>query len=491
MKLVFASSEVVPFAKTGGLADVSGALPIELKKQGIDIIVFLPYYRMAKKNIEKLNLNPELIDKVIVQTEEGKEEADIYKVEYKGVEFYLIDNPRYYDRDELYIDPVVKSDYPDNLKRFAFFSKAVLESLKVIDFKPNLIHVNDWQTSLIPVYLKTIYSSDNFFIKTKTLLTIHNLAYQGIFPVEQYPILGLDWKYFTLNGLEFYGHINLLKGGIIFSDYVSTVSETYAKEIQTPELGSGLDGVLRQKAEQGKLTGIVNGVDYDEWDPRNDPFIKEAYGINYDEKTIEKKNEIKKLFLKEIGLLKNENAVNTMLIGIVSRLVDQKGFDLVYEILEDLLTKENVMMVVLGTGKKEYEAKFVEAMSRFPEKVWVKIGFDIPLSHKIEAASDAFLMPSRFEPCGLNQMYSLRYGTLPIVRAVGGLEDTVKDGVTGFKFKEYKPEALYETIKRALNVYYNEPKKWREMQINAMKEDWSWSSSAKKYINLYNTICAE
>ena len=485
LKILIVSSEAVPFAKVGGLADVVGALGKELKDNDLDVRIAIPKYTEVYEFIKKNNIIIKKSLDVTVSLENGETAGKVEEIDYQGVTYYFIDNPNYFRREGIYVDAKTKYDFPDCLERFTFFNKAVLEAGKLMDFKPEIIHAHDWQTGLIPVYLKTVYKMDSFYKNTRAVFTIHNLSYQGIFPVEQFSITGLDWKYFTINGLEYYGHLNLMKGGIVFSDVSATVSETYAKEIQSPEYGNGLEGVIKDKAIYKKLAGIVNGVDYDEWNPKIDKYLNEHYHINYDFNTLNNKQKIKELFLQENGI--HNPDIKKPLIGIISRLVDQKGFDLIFEVLDELL-KLNVYFVVLGVGKHEYENKLKALKDKYPDKTIVKIGFDIPFSHYIEAASDIYLMPSRFEPCGQNQLYSLRYGTLPVVRNTGGLADTVKNEKTGFIFNDYNPDDLFVTIKKAVDIFKNSPDKWKKMVENSMKEDWSWKKAAKKYLETYKEL---
>ena len=485
IKVLMVSSEAVPFAKVGGLADVVGALGKELPKTGVQVAVALPKYRVVIEKIKTLGLKTEKKMSFSLSLDNGEEEGAIELVKYNGVLYFLIEQPDYFEREGIYLDNQTKQDYPDNLKRFVFFNRAVLEAAKLMDFQPDIIHAHDWQTGLLPIYLKTLYKLDSFYRLTKSVFTIHNLSYQGIFPVEQFTQIGLDWKYFTINGLEYYGHLNLMKGGIVFSDYTSTVSETYAKEIQTPEFGNGLEGVIQEKAEAGRLAGIVNGVDYSEWDPSVDTYLKNEFGILYDSKSVEKKSEIKKAFLKKNKI--PEKAAKWPLIGVISRLVDQKGWDIILEVIERFF-QEDVILAVLGTGKYEYENRLRKLKDQYKNKMVLTIDFDIPQSHFIEAAADIYIVPSRFEPCGLNQLYSMRYGTIPVVRKTGGLADTVVDGKTGFVFDNYNPDALYDALTKALELYRNDKKKWAKLVQNAMKEDWSWKGVAKKYSALYTEL---
>ncbi len=453
MKIAFMSSEVVPFAKTGGLADVAGSLPLALEKLGLDVKIIMPKYKSVKVSAGRTVLG-------------------------KGLDVFFIDNKKYFDRDQLYGDRY--GDYPDNLERFSFFSKAALELLKSINFKPDIIQCNDWQTSLIPVYLKTLYKDDPFFKNVRTVLTIHNLAYQGTFAKSQYPITGLDWNLFNVNGLEFYDKINLLKGGILFSDVINTVSPTYAQEIQTKEFGCGLEGVLKDRSSD--LYGVINGIDYDVWNPETDKAIVK----NYTKATSEDKY-INKEDLQRITGLKVDKKIPVF--GIISRLADQKGLDLISAIIGDFL-KSNVQFVLLGTGEDKYHVLFEKIAKQYPKKAAINLKFDAVLAQKIYAGCDMFLMPSRYEPCGLGQLMCLRYGTIPIVRSTGGLKDTIQDfdadrkRGNGFAFTDYESSELYKTIKRALKVYMDS-KTWQALVKKAMGCDCSWENSAARYVDLY------
>jgi starch synthase len=488
LRVLIVSSESVPFAKVGGLADVVGALAKELRESGVDARIMIPKYSEVYEFMTHSGLASSRTRDFTINLEMGEVQGKVEEVEYNGTPFYFIDNPKYFRREGIYVDERTKYDFPDSLERFTFFSKAVLESAKLIDFKPDVIHSHDWQTGLIPVYLKTVYKLDSFYKNTRSVFTIHNLSYQGIFPVEQFSVTGLDWKYFTINGLEYYGHLNLMKGGIVFSDMAATVSETYAREIQTPEYGNGLEGVIRDKAMYKKLVGIVNGVDYEEWNPKVDVSIQKKFGLNFDAGSLANKQKIKEVFLADNGISNPDP--RKPLIGIVSRLVDQKGFDLIFEVLDEML-KMNVYFAILGTGKHEYENRLKAARDRYPDRMIVNIGFDIPFSHYIEAASDIFLMPSRFEPCGQNQLYSLKYGTIPVVRNTGGLADTVKDDKTGFLFNDYNPDDLFVVVKKAVEMFRNSPDRFRKLIENAMREDWSWKKAAKKYMESYRQLLGE
>lgn len=484
-RILLIASEAVPFAKVGGLADVVGALGKELQHRGQDVVISIPKYQCVYDVIEKNKIKIIRSADFTVSIENDEVTGKVEEIRYDGISYYLIDHPAYFKRNDIYNDSQTRTDFHDNLERFSFFCRASLESLKKFNFQPDIVHAHDWQTGLVPIYIKTLYKNEPHLKQVKTIFSIHNLSYQGIFPVEQFPITGLDWKYFTVNGLEYYGHINLMKGGVVFSDATTTVSETYAKEIQTPEYGNGLEGVMRDKAAIDHLQGIVNGVDYSEWDPRHDKFLKEKYKINYDVHSLHQKQKIKEAFLKEY--VTQTPDLSQPVVSIISRLVDQKGFDLIFEIIEDIL-KTGAYFVVLGTGKIEYEKRLRQIQEKYPNRTAMFIRFDIPLSHYIEAASDIFLMPSRFEPCGLNQLYSLRYSALPVARKTGGIADTVKDERTGFLFQNYSPEDFLQSLKKAIQIYKTEPDRWNAMLENAFNEDWSWERAVKRYIDLFRIL---
>jgi len=395
-----------------------------------------------------------------------------------GVRHYFVEYPPFFDRAALY--GTAAGDYPDNAERFAMFSRAVLEAVKILGV-PQVLHCHDWQTALIPVLLHTQYAEDPVFREVATVFTIHNVGYQGVFVPETLPLLTLPWDLLTISKMEFFGNVNFLKGGIVYADFVTTVSRKYAREIQTAEYGFGLEGVLHDRSST--VAGIVNGVDYDEWNPATDTMI----AANYTAKDLTGKAECKKDVLQAFGLGNVDE--HLPLIGIVSRFAGQKGFDLIAQII-DRLAQEEMCMVVLGSGEKRYEEMFQRIQKHFPKKVAVKIGYDNVLAHKVEAGSDMFLMPSRYEPCGLNQIYSLKYGTVPIVRATGGLDDTIdsfdprnKKG-TGFKFADYNAESLLLVIKHALQAY-RDPEAWLALIRNGMKKEFSWAASAKEYVKVY------
>lgn len=475
MKILIASPEVNPFVKTGGLADVTGALPKALKKLGIDARVILPKHKGIDEN--KFPLRYKNL-KIKCPISLSFVEAEIVESEYDGITAYLVEQDEYYNRDYLYSTP--DGDYQDNAVRFIFFSKSILEAIKVTGFIPDVLHCNDWETALAPVFLKTLYKDDPMLKGISTVFTIHNIGYQGIFWHYDMHLLNLGWEYFTPDYLEFFGNINFMKGGIVFSDIINTVSKRYSEEIQTPEFGYGLDGVLRTRKDD--LFGIINGIDYDEWNPETDDFLPAKYSYN----DLKNKKICKKALLKEFNIDQNEEIP---LIATISRLADQKGFDLIASALEEMLAM-GISYIVLGTGDRKYHELLTGLSKKYPKSFAVKISYDNRLAHMIEAGADMFLMPSKYEPCGLNQLYSLKYGTVPIVRAVGGLDDTIIDYTefphkgTGFKFREYTKEAMLHGIKRAINVY-NSKELWESLMIRCMKEDFSWERSAKEYIELY------
>jgi len=477
LKVLIAASEVVPFAKTGGLADVAGALPKELKKLGHDVRVILPFYKETKKSKLAIKDSGETL---LIEISDKIVHAKVFTANiHKNITVYLIDNPDYFDRDELYRTD--EGDYPDNAERFIFFSKAVIELTKVIQFQPDIIHCNDWQTGLVPVLLKIKENENPFFANTSVVFTVHNLAYQGLFWHLDMPLTNLPWDVFTPEGIEFYGKINLMKAGMVYADVINSVSKKYSKEIQTPEFGFGLEGVLSSRAAD--LYGITNGVDYGEWSPEKDKFIKKKYSAN----DLSGKKACRDDLLSNFKL-KDKKGVPV--IGMISRLVDQKGFDLIADKIDKIM-KLDIFLILLGTGDEKYHNLFKQIKKEYPDKVGIKLGFDNSLAHKIEAGSDIFLMPSKYEPCGLNQLYSLKYGAIPVVRATGGLDDTIKNFKpktgkgNGFKFTAYTSNALLLKLKEALKVYKTS-KDWKKLVANAMQEDYSWMQSAKEYVKLYN-----
>ncbi len=481
LKILFASSEVAPFAKTGGLADVSGSLPAALASLGHQVVVVMPLYRSVMEGPFELKSTEGTLE-VPYRGQVLKDKVFYSELE-PNLSIYFIRKNEFFDRSMLYSTP--EGDYFDNADRFIYFSRGILNLTKLIGFKPDIIHCNDWQTSLVPSYLKSLYMYDPFFEGVRTILTIHNLAYQGVFPSEYMAVSGLPSEFYSLSGFEYYGKMNFLKGGIVFADIISTVSKKYASEIQTPEFGHGLEGILKERS--GDVHGVLNGVDYREWNPETDSHII----VNYNEKDLSGKVKCKKDLIKVFKLKGSEN---TPLVGIVSRLAAQKGFDILTEAV-DKLVELGFLMVLLGTGDEIYEKEFKEIGKKHRGRVGVKIAFDNALAHKIEAGTDMFLMPSRYEPCGLNQMYSMKYGTIPVVRATGGLDDTIKEFDTktgignGFKFAEYSSQALINKMKRALDVYRNQ-KLWLRLVMNSMKEDFSWQRSARTYEKIYQKALA-
>ncbi|HLF19776.1 MAG TPA: glycogen synthase GlgA [Bacteroidota bacterium] len=484
--ILFVSSEVDPFAKTGGLADVSSSLPKAIKELGHEIRIMMPRYRFIGERKFKLHDIIRLKDIPIPlgnQAEVGNVKSSFISNLKEKVQVYFLDNEKFFGRDGVYQSPQSKKDYKDNDERFIFFCRGVLETLKRLGWQPDIIHCNDWQTGLIPPYLKTIYNSDSFYKNIKTVFTIHNMAYQGAFPADSFGKSGLPKSVFKAEGAEAYGKFNFLKAGLFFADTITTVSEKYAREIcSSNEFGAGLNGLLESRKKD--LKGILNGIDYQMWNPLTDEHINRKY----DAKSIEAKNDNKKALCKKFNLTFKES---TPVIGAICRLVEQKGFELVLEILEDML-KLDIQYVMVASGERELEKKFEASQKKHPHKVGMFFGFDEELAHLVEAGSDMFLMPSKYEPCGLNQMYSMRYGTLPIVRATGGLDDTVEDYSgngkgTGFKFEKYDSKELLKAIHRALKVY-QQTDEWKKVMRNGMQRDFSWEHSAKKYINLYKDL---
>jgi len=477
MHIAFAASEGVPFSKTGGLADVVGALPRALAALGHQVSVYLPRYRQTKL------IDPATVVRSITVPFDDKYRfaSVVTDGSQSGVRFYFVEYPEFYDRDGLYGTPA--SDYPDNAERFALFSRAVLEASKILGV-PQVFHCHDWQSALVPVLLRTVYAEDPAFVGVGTVFTIHNMGYQGLFPPDTLPLLMLPWDLFTMSKMEFFGQVNFLKGALTYSDFVTTVSRKYSQEIQTAEYGFGLEGVLRDRAST--VTGIVNGVDYDEWSPQTDKFVAAKYSAL----DLWLKSKCKQDLLAAFGVTNADPKLPV--IGIVSRFAAQKGFDLIAQIM-DRLAREEMIVVALGTGDKPYEELFLRLNRQFPNKIAVKIAYDNVLAHKIEAGADMFLMPSRYEPCGLNQIYSLKYGTVPIVRATGGLDDTIETWNartgkgTGFKFTEYNGESLLLTIKQALEAYRDQTS-WQVLMRNGMSKDFSWAASAREYGKVYDRV---
>lgn len=477
-KILFAASESVPFIKTGGLADVVGSLPKNFNKDEFDVRVMLPKYACMKEEWKE-----KLVYKNHFHMDfHGKDRyVGILETELDGITFYFIDNEDYYSGPKPYT-----SDGLWDIERFAYFSKAVLCSLPVIDFKPDVIHCHDWQTGLVPVYLDNFRYYLEFYQGIKTVMTIHNLKFQGVWGTNEVKaITGLADYYFTSDKLEAYNDANLLKGGIVYADKVTTVSNTYAEEIKVPFYGERLDGLMN--ARSNSLSGIVNGIDYDEYNPETDKWLAANYNVeNFRKEKVKNKTALQ----KELGL---DVDPKTMMIGIVSRLTDQKGFDLIAHVMDELC-QDPIQIVVLGTGDEKYENMFRHFAWKYPNKVSANIFYSDALSKKIYGSCDAFLMPSLFEPCGLSQLMSLRFGTLPIVRETGGLKDTVqaydeyaKTG-TGFSFTNYNAHEMLDRVRYAEEIYYNKKRDWNKMIERAMNEDFSWGTSAKQYEDLYNRV---
>lgn len=460
MKILYASSEVVPYAKTGGLADVAGALPKALAELGHEVVVVMPKYRMV--NEKKFGL--ERLNDVIFRAKMPKSQVTVY----------FIDNPKYFDREGLYQEKGI--DYPDNCERFSFFCRTVMEFLPKVSFFPDIVHCNDWQTALIVAYVKKLYN----WSKTATVYTIHNMGYHGSFPKDQLPLTGFSWEMCTPETLEFWGNIALTKAGFVFADLINTVSETYAQEIQTDEFGHGLAGLLRARTKD--VSGIINGIDYEVWNPETDPQIVRKYGA----KSIPLKYENKKALQRANKLPEKEEIP---LIGMITRLADQKGFDILAGAMEKIMHLK-CQMVILGTGEPKYHELLLTEKKKYPQHIGVNLGFDAALAQLIYAGSDMFLMPSRYEPCGLGQLISFKYGTIPIVRKTGGLADTVHDlnpktgKGDGFVFEEYSSAALLDAIKRAVAAYQKK-KTWLGLMEKVMCYDYSWATSARKYVDLY------
>ena len=471
MKILFVASEVAPFAKTGGLADVTGSLPLELKRMGHDVRIIIPFYDCIAKGsfpIRKWRKNVEF-------TVAGTTHKCLFRQTSLGdIPVYLLGNQEYFNRDHLYGTPT--GDYPDNHRRFAFFCRGVFQLLQRLDFRPDILHCHDWQTALVPFLLRFELAGVPFFDRTATVFTIHNLAYQGVFPKESLAEMGLDGSSFDIDRLEFYGKVNLMKGGILSADIITTVSPTYCAEIQEPAQGCGLDGVLRLRSND--LFGVLNGLDYTEWDPATDRRIFR----NYTASSPAGKSANKKWLQLLMGL---EEAPDIPLLGMVTRLTEQKGIDLLIELLPRF-ADERLQLVILGTGDERYIRALLSGVAAAKGKVFFQPDFDPVLASRIYAGSDIFLMPSRYEPCGLGQLIAQRYGSLPVVRRTGGLADTVCDGKepTGFCFTEYTADAFREALARALDAY-SQRISWKKLVRLAMRRDFSWRQSAKHYEELY------
>jgi len=479
MHIVFAASECAPWAKTGGLADVVGSLPRALAKLGHKVSVFLPYYRQVAKAAPNA---PVVIASITVPFPTYNRFVGILDGGLaEGVQTYFVDSPELFDRESFYSTP--SGDYPDNAERFGALSRAVIEASKMLGV-PDVFHVHDWQTAILAVFLRSTYYFDPVLRRVPVVLTIHNAGYQGWFPPRTMETLLLPWDMFTFDKLEHNDTVNFLKGGIVYADALTTVSRKYAEEIQTAEYGNGLEGAISRR--KGDLFGILNGVDYEEWDPAIDPNIAAHYSV---EKLAGKK-ECRRDLLHAFGL--EDVGDDTAVIGIVSRFATQKGFDFIVDIL-DRLVQEDIVLLMLGTGEEYYERLLTEMAERYASKVRVQVNFDNVIAHKIEAGADMFLMPSRYEPGGLNQIYSLKYGTVPIVRATGGLDDTIDEqldgGGNGFKFWGYNSSDLMAAIQRALDTFRNK-EEWTQMMKRGMMQDFSWDKPAQEYVRVYERVIA-
>ena len=487
--ILFVSSEVYPYAKTGGLGDVSSALPQMLREFQHDVRVIMPKYGFIGEKKQKIHIINRLqgIDIPIG----GKEvlvnsKSSAILTPRTRVQIYLAESEEYFQRTGLYIDPATGKDYPDNDERFIVFARSVFETCKRLLWKPDIIHCNDWQTGLIPAYLHSVYKDDPFFAGTKTVFTIHNLAFQGNFPATSFAKSGLPQEMLSPQGMEFFGQMSFLKSGLAYSDIITTVSQKYAEEIRTKEYGCGMESLLNKRKRD--LHGILNGVDLQVWDPAKDSNIVKTFSPT----KLEGKEECKKDLCFAMGIPYQEG---TPLIGLIARLSDQKGLDLIAESMDQII-KSGAQLVVLGSGEKKYEDLFAKFSKKFPKQVGTYLGFHDNFAHKIEAGVDIFIMPSAYEPCGLNQMYSMRYGTIPVVRATGGLADTVTDyeegtkkhPATGFTFEKYDAKAFWKALERAINLYRKDRSAWRELQLTGMTKDFSWNKSALAYAELYEKV---
>jgi starch synthase len=482
VKILIASSEAVPFAKTGGLADVCGALPVQLEKLGHEPVVFLPAYRQVWSC--GIPIEPTGVDfEVPIGNKNVRGSFLKSQLPHSTVPVYLVRQDDYYDRPGLYQEG--DQDYKDNCERFVFFNRAVMEAIRLLDLEVDVLHANDWQTGLLAAYLKTEYRGVPGYENIGVLFTIHNMAYQGVFWHWDMLLTGLDWKYFNWQQMEFFGNLNLLKTGLVFADRLNTVSSRYAEEIQSAPLGCGLEGVLEHRRDV--LSGIVNGADYREWDPATDRSLP----ANYKPDDFQTGKAACKSALQTELRLPVEPKIP--LVAFIGRLVEQKGIDLLAAAMRDWVRSHDEQWVILGTGDAAYQEQFAMLAERFPQKVATRLEFSNALAHRIEAGADMFVMPSRYEPCGLNQLYSLKYGAVPIVRATGGLVDTITnldehtlaDGTAnGFSFAEYSALALTDSLARACNAY-RQPEVWKRLVQNGMRQDWSWTASAKRYVELY------
>ncbi len=483
MRILFCASEVAPYAKTGGLADVAGSLPESLRKLGCDVRIFMPLYRSARENLTGLDL---LAQNIIIPV--GVHDYHIHLWESRtesGIPIYFLEKDEFFDRSYVYGSPV-RGDYEDNAERFIAFSLAVRQLCLALDWYPSIFHLHDWQTGLVAAYLQSGWSYDPKFHRSATVFTIHNIAYQGVFPAGFFNLTNLPSGAWSMQGIEFFGQCNFLKAGLVYSDLITTVSPRYAQEITTKEFGFGLEGVLKERSDS--LLGILNGIDINAWDPKTDPDLPQ----NFSAGDLSGKKVCKETLCERTGISKKNRGYP--LLGMISRLATQKGFDLLEEILSDLM-KMPVNLVILGTGDAAVEENIREMEKLYPDRLKLASQFDEQMAHLIEAGSDILLMPSRYEPCGLNQMYSLRYGTIPVVHATGGLFDSVvdimehPDSGTGFMFYEYVPEAFLVSIRSAL-TFFEDGHKWADIQKRAMAQDFSWDRSARQYIKVYEKALA-
>ncbi|MCE5241967.1 MAG: glycogen synthase GlgA [Syntrophobacteraceae bacterium] len=483
IQILFCASEVSPYAKTGGLADVAGALPEALRKLGCDVRIFMPLYRSAREKLKALK--PLAEDSPIPIGIHDYHVHILRTLTPAGIPLYLLEKDEFFDRSHLYGTPA-HGDYEDNAERFIAFSRAVHTLCVRLHWYPSIFHLHDWQTALVAAYHRLNWRYDPNFIHSGTVFTIHNLAYQGVFPADYFSLTQLPPDVFSFRGMEFWGQCNFLKAGLVYSDMLTTVSPRYSQEIQASEFGCGMDGLLRDR--HNSLVGILNGIDCEEWNTEADPYLPARYSMD----DLEGKRACKEVLLSDLGF--PEGSRRKPLLGMISRMAAQKGFDLMGEILDNLMDLP-VSLVILGTGDAAIEKSLKEMESSFPDRLRILTAFDEALAHRIEAGADIFLMPSRYEPCGLNQMYSLRYGTVPVVHATGGLEDSVVDAVqnpdtgTGFKFADYEPFAFLGSIQAALDLYRNRDK-WREIQRRGMGQDFSWTRSAGQYLNIYKNVLA-
>jgi starch synthase len=471
MKVLLAASEATPYVKTGGLADVSGALLREYREMNMEAYLMLPLYRTVRERFKLKDTGLRIKVPIGGTWAEGR----IFSHERAC---YFLQCDQFFDRADLYGAP--EGDYPDNAERFAFFCLAVLEGCRLLGLRPDVIHCNDWQTGLVPLYLKTVYHTD-FFSSTATLLTVHNLGYQGLFDVSRFPATGLPWTWFNPEGLEFYGKINFLKAGLIASDIITTVSDTYAREVLTPEYGFGLDGVLRKRSSD--LYGVINGIDMQEWNPHDDASIAAQYDASHPAG----KAACKEHLVRECSL--NAGEKNAPVVSMIGRLSAQKGIDIFSEAADEIVSL-GARLIVLGKGDEHYQTLLLGLGEKHKGAVFVKIGYDEAFAHRIYAGSDLLLMPSHYEPCGLSQLVAMRYGTVPVARKTGGLADTIADYEplrgrgTGFLFQDYTASSLAGCFRRALCVYADR-RRWKKVVTEAMGMDFSWRSSAMKYIGLY------